>query len=165
MGLRCVIRDVLIGGLQFPGEPRQAWFDKTPAIEHLTVQCVILKPLDGEHLVGPRVAMGYVAGHGRPIAYVEVSLDQGRTWTQAQLKPVPHERLSKQTGAACWCWTFWEYMLPAVLPSPCWITVRARTYYRLQVGPKNVSNLRPQWTLPGNVSRKCRLKPGISVAS
>ncbi|MFL6193535.1 MAG: sulfite oxidase [Thermoanaerobaculia bacterium] len=64
------------------------------------VNSVIGSPLDGERLpAGPARVRGWaLAGGGREVARVDVSVDGGRTWTTADFTP----------GDGRWAWRFWE---------------------------------------------------------
>ncbi|WP_175609280.1 sulfite oxidase [Streptacidiphilus griseoplanus] len=67
------------------------------------VTCDILSPDDGAHVpAGLTPITGYAyAGEDRTIARVDVSLDHGRTWTQANLDP----------PAGPWAWQHWHSLL------------------------------------------------------
>jgi sulfite oxidase len=80
-----------------------------------TVNAEILLPANGTAIPGPVTVAGYaVAGDGRQVARVDVSLDGGRTWRQAILA----EELSP------WSWRRWHATLP-LPPGPAEVTVRA----------------------------------------
>ena len=66
----------------------------------VAVNADILVPEDGAVLpAGPVTVTGYAfGGDGREVARVDVSLDQGRTWRQADLDP----------GAGPWAWRHWR---------------------------------------------------------
>jgi sulfite oxidase len=77
----------------------------------------ILVPGDGAALsAGPVTVAGYAfGGDGRGVARVDVSLDEGRTWEQADLRP----------GDGPWAWRHWRAVLD--LP-PGEVTITARAW-------------------------------------
>jgi sulfite oxidase len=82
----------------------------------LTMTSGILSPDDGHRVAaGPTDVIGYAfAAEGRCIARVDVSLDAGRTWTQAVVDDPPSP----------WAWQLWHTILD--LPAgPVEITARA----------------------------------------
>jgi len=60
------------------------------SLSSLPLNCDILVPGDDEVIpAGPlRISGWALAGDGRGIGRVDVSLDEGRTWRQADLQPV-----------------------------------------------------------------------------
>jgi sulfite oxidase len=96
--------------------------DGTPApgrgisLGPVTMTSAILSPEDGARLpAGPTSVTGYaLAGEGRSIARVDISLDGGQTWTQAAVDDPPSP----------WAWQHWRATLD--LPAgPAEITARA----------------------------------------
>lgn len=69
----------------------------------VAVNADILTPEDGTILpAGPVLVTGYaLGGDGRGVARVDVSLDQGRSWRQADLEP----------AAGPWAWRHWRIVL------------------------------------------------------
>lgn len=105
-----------------PNERDVDW-DSAPAIQEMPVTSAITKVLVGQCVPhddksarpasGPErsdgrepVALeGYaVSGGGRYISRVDVSLDGGRTWDQAELLPDP------SAGHKAWAWKRWRYL-------------------------------------------------------
>jgi sulfite oxidase len=86
------------------------------SLSSLPLNCDILVPGDGAEIpAGPLTIRGYaLAGDGRGIARVDVSLDQGRTWRQAILE---HAR-------SRWAWRPWSLTVDAE-PGPLSVTARA----------------------------------------
>jgi len=86
------------------------------ALSSLALNCDILDPTDGDRV--PRGALtirGYgIAGDGRSVERVDVSLDDGLTWRQADLDRAPSE----------WSWRPWSLHVD-VAPGPLGITARA----------------------------------------
>jgi sulfite oxidase len=82
----------------------------------LTMTCGILVPDNGDRLdAGPTDVIGYaIASEGRSIARVDVSLDAGETWTQADVDDPPSP----------WAWQLWHTTLD-LPPRPAEITARA----------------------------------------
>jgi sulfite oxidase len=67
----------------------------------LPLNCDILTPTDGDRVAaGPLTIRGWaLAGDGRDVARVDVSVDQGRTWRQSKLDPPPSR----------WAWRMWSF--------------------------------------------------------
>ncbi|HEV8338249.1 MAG TPA: molybdopterin-dependent oxidoreductase [bacterium] len=80
------------------------------------VNAVICQPVDGERVPAGRIVVrGYaLAGGGRSIERVDLSIDKGATWTTADLLGNSHP----------WAWRLWEAEV-TVAPGPCQIVVRA----------------------------------------
>ncbi len=85
-------------------------------LSSLPLNCDILEPADGEHVAGGRCAIrGYaLAGDGREIARVDVSVDDGGSWRQADL----------ETASNPWTWRFWSLSVD-IEPGPLTVTARA----------------------------------------
>jgi sulfite oxidase len=85
-------------------------------LSSVPLNCDILIPEDGAEVApGPLEICGYaVVGDGRGVARVEVSLDEGRTWLAAKLKPAPSP----------WAWRHWSRTVDTE-PGPLTITARA----------------------------------------
>ncbi|KAI1400268.1 Oxidoreductase, molybdopterin-binding domain-containing protein [Hypoxylon fuscum] len=105
-----------------PNEVKQDW-DKYKAIQVMPITSAITrtmlkrgdKNLDGQtaESTGPPIVEveGYAySGGGREIQRVDISLDGGQTWDQAQL--LDDTRLER--GSKSWCWKRWKY--EAALP-------------------------------------------------
>jgi sulfite oxidase len=91
-------------------------WEQAPMLEDLPLNSVICQPREGERLAtGPVVISGYaITGGGCPVERVELSLDGGKTWAQAQMKARAHP----------WAWRFWTARLE-LLTGPQQISVRA----------------------------------------
>jgi sulfite oxidase len=106
-----------------PNETKVDW-DAAPAIQEMPVQSAITKVKIGSSQTGSdrTVSMGGYAysGGGRAIIRVDVSLDDGKTWTQAHLLPDCSGNPSQCSGHANWAWKRWRYdgVIPALQPSP-----------------------------------------------
>jgi sulfite oxidase len=85
-------------------------------LSSLPLNCDILIPGDDEEIpAGPLTIHGWaMAGDGRGIGRVDVSLDDGRTWRQADLQP----------AASQWAWRLWSITVEA-RPGPISVTARA----------------------------------------
>ena len=85
------------------------WKRAGPSIQELPVQSAILEPSDGYVLTEDDkndglVIRGYAwSGGGRGIVRVDVTLDGGKTWREADL----HEDGLKQDYNRAWAWTPW----------------------------------------------------------
>jgi sulfite oxidase len=86
------------------------------SLSSLPLNCDILVPGDDEEIpAGPLTIRGWaLAGGGRGIGRVDVSLDQGRSWRQADLQPVISQ----------WAWRLWSLTVQ-VQPGPLSVTARA----------------------------------------
>jgi len=86
------------------------------SLSMLALNCDILVPGDDAEIpAGPLTIRGYaLAGDGRGIGRVDVSLDDGRTWRQADLEP----------AASPWAWRWWSLTVEA-RPGPISLTARA----------------------------------------
>jgi sulfite oxidase len=86
------------------------------SLSSLPLNCDILAPGDDEEIpAGPLTIRGWAfAGDGRGIGRVDVSLDDGRTWRQADLQPV----------ISPWAWRLWSLTVGA-RPGSISVTARA----------------------------------------
>ncbi len=86
------------------------------SLSTLPLNCDILVPGDdAEIAAGPLTIRGWaLAGDGRAIGRVDVSLDEGHTWRQARLQPAPSQ----------WAWRMWSLTVDAQ-PGPLNVTARA----------------------------------------
>lgn len=86
------------------------------SLSSLPLNCDILVPGDGDEIpAGPLTVHGWaIAGDGRGIGRVDVSLDRGRTWRQADLAP----------ARSRWSWRMWSLVV-AARPGPVSLTARA----------------------------------------
>lgn len=90
--------------------PSVDWDDvdwsSAPAVQETNVQSAICEPKPGDVLEGPIDEVevrGYAySGGGHAIIRVDVSADDGKTWTTAQLEPVYDRRYRN------WAWTLWH---------------------------------------------------------
>ena len=85
-------------------EAAQKYWDVTPAIQDMPINSVIGSPLNGDAVEldpdGTVLVQGYALpeGHHGPVIRVEVSADDGRSWTDAEL--------SAETSK--WAWALWK---------------------------------------------------------
>ena len=86
------------------------------SLSTLPLNCDILVPTDGDHVAaGALTIRGWaIAGDGHSIGRVDVSLDGGHRWRQADLHPAPSK----------WAWRPWSLTVD-VAPGPLRITARA----------------------------------------
>jgi sulfite oxidase len=85
-------------------------------LSSLALNCDILDPTDGDHVpAGELTIRGYgITGDGRSVERVDVSVDNGLTWQQADLHPAPGK----------WSWRPWSLTVD-VEPGPLSIVARA----------------------------------------
>jgi sulfite oxidase len=85
-------------------------WDSAPAIQNMPITSQICYPANGTtvDVIGGAVTVkGYAwSGGGNGIIRVDVSSDDGKNWTTAELKKVPQE---VNRG---WSWTLWEAEVP-----------------------------------------------------
>lgn len=86
------------------------------SLSSLALNCDILDPTDGDDVpAGALTIRGYgMAGDGRSVERVDVSVDDGLTWQQADLHAAPSQ----------WSWRPWSLTVD-VEPGPLGITARA----------------------------------------
>lgn len=86
-------------------------YSKAQAIQDYPIQSAICYPDEGQVLIpedGFITVKGYAwSGGGRSIIRVDVSMDGGRTWSEAELTPSDRRSLYKS-----WDWTLWQIKLP-----------------------------------------------------
>ena len=101
------------------------YWKSATALQELNVQAATCSPEDGAIIPSgtPFTVRGYaIAGGGRRIVRVEVSLDGGESWSEATL--FSSEQPFKQFSNTYWAWTFWS-LYSESFPSPCVIVCRA----------------------------------------
>jgi len=83
--------------------------EKILSMQEMPVQSSIVFPKPGAvvELDDLEVKGWAWSGGGRSIVRVDVSIDNGKTWTTAELK-----QGAEQTPNRAWAWTFWEAELP-----------------------------------------------------
>ena len=99
-------------------------WETTPALLELNVQAAITFPVDRTVMDSglPCYIRGYaMAGGGRGISRVDISIDSGSTWETAAL--VQEKDCVRSVGTH-WSWTLWRYKVES-LPTPCVIICRA----------------------------------------
>ncbi|MGW4771793.1 sulfite oxidase [Nocardia sp. NPDC004278] len=86
------------------------------SLSSLALNCDILVPTEGDRIPrGSRTVRGWaIAGDGHGIRRVDVSVDDGRSWRQADLHPAPGR----------WAWRPWSLTVD-MRPGPLNITARA----------------------------------------
>lgn len=122
-------------------EAAEDYWDRTPGVQEMPVNSVIAVPKSDSAVQrdadGKVLAQGYAlpSGDDGPIRKVEVSSDEGKSWTDAKI--LHHESESK------WSWTFWEANVGMESGSDRVIYSRATD----QAG--NVQPEEPMWNLRG----------------
>ncbi|KAL6722140.1 hypothetical protein ACLMJK_001247 [Lecanora helva] len=88
-------------------EAAKKYWDITPALQDMPVNSVIATPQDGDTIRlspdGTLEVRGYALPHGNqgPVVNVEISIDDGRTWSKAEIMNTNREK-SK------WAWAIWK---------------------------------------------------------
>jgi len=107
--------------------PKYYWdtidYKSAPSLIHTNVQSAILEPNDmGSTKIDPDGAInvrGFAfSGGGNGIRRVDVSLDNGQNWVEAELDQENGEKRPS------WTWVLWKVKLNSLLPAESWITVR-----------------------------------------
>lgn len=87
-------------------ETAEEFWHKTPALQSMPVNSVIASPEPGTTITRSAestvTVQGYAlpSGEGGPVISVEISSDDGKTWTEAQLMHDPDE--------SRWSWKLWK---------------------------------------------------------
>ncbi|KAI9722937.1 MAG: hypothetical protein M1812_001386 [Candelaria pacifica] len=123
-------------------EEANKYWHTVPAIQNMPVNSVIAIPQNGDliHLSseGTTQIKGYALPEGDqgPVVQVEVSADEGKTWTEADIEHTPE-------GCGKWCWVLWKAVVKLDRGSPRRILSRATDK------GGNVQAANPQWNLRG----------------
>jgi len=87
-----------------------------PAIQDTPITSAICSPEQGENvkIVDGKIRVhGYAwSGGGRGVVRVDVTLDEGATWTTAYLKTIPEQEAPRAKFGKAWAWSFWEVDIP-----------------------------------------------------
>ncbi|KAI1050733.1 hypothetical protein LB507_009431 [Fusarium sp. FIESC RH6] len=107
-----------------PNQTQVDW-DKAPAIQEMPVQSAITTCKLGDWTKNnntytkPASLTGYAySGGGRAIVRVDVSADNGKTWSQASIIPDCSTKEGEQSpcfGHAAWAWRRWKFEGPVPL--------------------------------------------------
>ncbi|KAF9438802.1 hypothetical protein BGZ76_004401 [Entomortierella beljakovae] len=93
----------------------ESW-ESAASIGEMNVQCVICSPTENESIPssGPLTIKGYaIAGGGKGVYRVEVSVDGGNTW-----EPVDTlEQKADERSGMYWTWAIWEKTVPQITNS------------------------------------------------
>mmetsp|Transcript_16212 Transcript_16212/g.43676 ORF Transcript_16212/g.43676 Transcript_16212/m.43676 type:complete len:678 (+) Transcript_16212:69-2102(+) len=83
--------------------------EKILSMQEMPVQSAIMSPKEGSTVELDDIEVkGWAwSGGGRGIVRVDVSIDEGKTWTTAELGEG-----STQNPSRAWAWTFWEASIP-----------------------------------------------------
>ncbi|KAF9401113.1 hypothetical protein BGX21_002648 [Mortierella sp. AD011] len=90
----------------------EAW-DSTASLGEMNVQCVICTPTEDEVIpsLEPVTVKGYaIAGGGKGIYRVEVSIDGGDTWETVDKM----EQKCDERSGMFWTWAIWEKTVPRI---------------------------------------------------
>lgn len=128
-----------------PNEARdKVNWDKAPAIQETPVQSAItaIRHDKDARDLNSLVVEGYAfSGGGRRIIRVDVSVDNGQTWDQAQIEP------HQSQGHKEWSWSLWKYRCPRP-PAGSQVIVKAvDETYNTQPDTHG-----PTWNFRGNLA-------------
>ncbi|KAI9690675.1 MAG: hypothetical protein M1820_009909 [Bogoriella megaspora] len=90
-------------------ESAKPYWDKVPALQEMPINSVVAVPQTGETVMlnddGTLTVKGYAlpSGENGPIAKVEVSIDDEKTWVEAELINSSENGVSSK-----WSWTLWK---------------------------------------------------------
>lgn len=93
-----------------PNDTEKPNWDTAPAIQEMPVQSAIthIYPAHGNGEAQDVLIEGYAfSGGGRKIIRVDISIDGGRTWNQAEMNIDP-----VNNGIRDWSWKRWRYTVP-----------------------------------------------------
>lgn len=122
-------------------ETAAKYWDITPALQDMPINSVIAVPQSGETIKlspeGTIEVRGYAVPQGNhgPISKVEVSVDEGKTWTEAAI----HD-WAKSRGK--WCWSLWKATVTLNKGT-------ASIYSRATDKGGNTQTSNPEWNLRG----------------
>jgi len=122
-------------------EAKKHW-ESTPSLQAMPVNSVIAVPESGSMvqlgLDGKIDVTGYAlpGGDGGPVTHVEISVDGGSTWTQAELLQ------GAGTDEGRWCWCLWTARVPVEKGKPRTVLSRARDQQGVWQEKAPVWNLR-----------------------
>ncbi len=123
-------------------EEANKYWHTVPAIQNMPVNSVIAIPQNGDTIElsseGTTQIKGYALPEGDqgPVVQVEVSVDEGKTWTKADIEHTPE-------GNGKWCWVLWTAMVKPNKGRP------VRFLSRATDKGGNVQAAHPQWNLRG----------------
>lgn len=121
-------------------ESAKKYWDVTPAIQDMPINSVIALPRNGETLRSSSrvVVKGYALPQGDhgPVTRVEVSADDGETWTDATV-------IDEARDHGKWCWALWEAEITLEKGESRRILSRATD------AGGNVQCASPEWNLRG----------------
>ncbi|KAG0333736.1 hypothetical protein BG000_008921 [Podila horticola] len=127
-----------------------AW-DSADSLGEMNIQSVICTPQDNEVITSskPVTVKGYaIAGGGRAIDRVELSMDGGRTW-----EPVDKiEQVPDKKSGMYWSWALWEKHVPCMDPN-------SELVVRAYDASGNVQPETPTWNFRGvmnNAWSRCK---------
>ena len=127
-------------------------WSSTPALQEMGVQSAICKPMNGDTVVssdGGVDVKGYaVAGEDGPIKAVHISIDEGKSWTNAEIV--------YQEGK--YSWTIWQCKVFGVNES-------TKIWSRAESASGQFQPLQPAWNLRGVMSNGVCEITGINVQS
>lgn len=113
-----------------------------PSIQETPVQSAITAIRTDKKDGDSMVVEGYAfSGGGRRIIRVDVSVDDGKTWDQAQIEP------GESKGHKAWSWSLWKYKCPRP-PAGSQVVVKATDeVYNVQPDTHG-----PTWNFRGNLA-------------
>ncbi|KAG0093724.1 hypothetical protein BGZ92_002474 [Podila epicladia] len=128
----------------------ESW-DSAASLGEMNIQSVICTPQDNEVITSskPITVKGYaIAGGGRAIYRVELSIDGGRTW-----EPVDKiEQVPDKKSGMYWSWALWEKHVP-------WMDPTSELVVRAYDASGNVQPEEPIWNFRGvmnNAWSRCK---------
>lgn len=123
-------------------ETAEKYWALAPAVQDMPVNSVIAIPQNGRVVKlsseGTTEVRGYALPQGDqgPVQRVEISVDDGRTWTDAEI-------IDGKEGRGKWCWVLWRAVVRLQKGRPRRIISRATD------AGGNIQSANPQWNLRG----------------
>lgn len=118
----------------------EEYWDRTPAIQDMPVNSVIASPQSGDTVrldeTGMTEIRGYALPRGAdgPVVSVEVSVDNCKTWKEAEL-------IARDGGK--WCWALWKIRVKMLVED------KQSVFSRATDKAGNVQVAHPTWNLRG----------------
>lgn len=118
------------------------YWDTVPAVQDMPINSVIAVPESGQTIqlteAGTTTVKGYALPQGAtgPVQRVEVSVDDAKTWSDAEI-------VDGKEGRGRWCWVLWTASVELKRGAPGRILSRATD------AGGNVQSACPQWNLRG----------------
>lgn len=125
------------------------YWNITPSMTETAINSIIATPQGGDIVTLPPAGTievrGYAVPQGAqgPVVRVEVSADDGQTWTDAELLKSP------SSGAGKWCWALWRASIPVPVGKEKGSSLEVSLFSRATDSGGNTQPPVSQWNLRG----------------